>query len=409
MKRRQFLQTTGFASGSLIFSLGAHGWVAQRTLAQSNPRSPRLITIFLRGGIDGLSVAAPYRDPAYITARPNLALPQPGAPNGVLDLDGTFGLNPRLAPLLPLWKAKSLALVQACGLPNATRSHFDAQDELESGTPGDRAPNGWLNRLLTQLPSTGPTQAVNLGTTTPLILKGEATVASMTLGRHADRKRPLDRPQISQAFDQLYSGSDPLSLAYREAQAARGSLLATLEAEMMAADRGAPLPNGFAGEAQQLARLMRRDSRMQVAFLSIGGWDTHVNQGSINGAMPRRLQQLGEGLATLAENLGPVYSSTIIVVMSEFGRTVKENGNLGTDHGHGNTLMLLGGPIRGGKVYGEWRGLQTTQLHEGRDLPVTTDFRTVMASLVQSHFGLGTSAIAQIFPDFAFDRALPII
>jgi uncharacterized protein (DUF1501 family) len=193
------------------------------------------------------------------------------------------------------------------------------------------------------------------------------------------------------AFDRLYKGNDALSVAYRDGEAARKTLLAELTEEMTMADKGAPSPVGFADEAQKLGRLIARDSTIKVAFLALGGWDTHINQGSVSGQLPNRLKALGETLATFVQALGTTYSDTVILVMSEFGRTVHENGNTGTDHGHGNVMWVMGGGIRGGKVYGQWPGLSGNELYEGRDLAVTTDFRAVISAVLESQFGFSTS------------------
>ena len=399
MKRRKFIEKTGIFAAATLIPIGLHGWVA-RGIAQSD-RSKRLIVIFLRGAIDGLNVVVPYRESAYYEARPTIAIPTPSEAGGVFDLDGRFGLHPALADIMPLWKQRSLAFIHACGSPDPTRSHFDAQDYMESGTPGVKSTeDGWMNRLLAILPQGTPTQAVNLGETVPRILKGQMAVANLPTGRKANRKLPIDRPIINAAFDRLYSGKDPLSLAYQEGKKAREILMSELSQEMMQASRGAPSAVNFASDARRLARLMVGDARTQLGFMALGGWDTHVNQGGTQGRLARSLQPLGEGLATLVKELGAVYSDTVIVVMSEFGRTVRENGNRGTDHGHGNVMWVLGGRVKGGKVYGEWPGLAKSAWYEGRDLEVTTDFRDAMTSLLQQHLQISNSNLTKIFPGY---------
>jgi uncharacterized protein (DUF1501 family) len=381
MNRRQFLLQSSLFSATSLMTIGTHGWAA-RSIAAVDPNPQRLVVVFLRGAIDGLSVVIPYREPTYYTDRPRIAIPQPGQPNGALDLDGQFGLHPALSPLLPLWQQKSLAFVHACGSKDETRSHFDAQDYLESGTPGVKSTrDGWMNRLLGVMSDRNPIQAVSVGATTPRILLGKRAVANLASGRNAGSRMQIDRPQVATAFDRLYGNNDALGRTYREGRVARAELLKDLEAEMKMANNGATLPNGFPGDAQRLARLMARDPRIQVSFLAVGGWDTHINQGASQGYLARNLAQLGKGLVALQEGLGAVYQNTTIVVMSEFGRTVKENGNQGTDHGHGNVMWLLGGGIRGGKVYGKWAGLEATQRYQGRDLAVTTDFRDVLGTV----------------------------
>lgn len=399
MNRRKFLQQLGLISGGTLVAIGSHGWAARSANISS---TKRLVVIFLRGAVDGLNVVIPYADHEYYDARSLIAIAPPNEKNGALDLDRRFGLHPVLESIMPLWKQGSLAFVHACGSPDATRSHFDAQDYMESGTPGIKnTPDGWMNRLLALTPSQSPIQAVNVGATTPRILAGRRAVATLPGGRDANRALPIDRPQISEAFNQLYSGNDSLSKAYQEAQAARQQLMANLDQEMKEANNGAASPIGFARDTQQLARLMVKDASVQLAFMALGGWDTHINQGGATGQLARNLKPLGEGLATLSQGLGDVYTDTTIIVMSEFGRTVHENGNGGTDHGHGNVMWLMGGGVKGGKVYGEWQGLAKEQLYEGRDLAVTTDFRDVISSVLSRHLQLDSAKIKQIFPNYS--------
>jgi uncharacterized protein (DUF1501 family) len=399
MNRRQFIIQTGLFATSTTISIGLHG-LAVKAVAP-NKNNKRLIVIFLRGAVDGLNVIVPYQEANYYQSRPKIAIPKPGLKGGAIDLDGRFGLHPALSPIAPLWEQGTLAFTHACGSPDPTRSHFDAQDYMETGTPGKKnTPDGWMNRLLSVMATDSPIQALNTATTTPRILSGKMAVASLELGKNAGRRSALDRPQIATAFDRLYSDSDKLGTVYRESRAARQTLLADLDAEMKAANNGAPTTDGFPGEAAQLGRLMARDSSIQLAFLALGGWDTHVNQGSSQGQLAGRLRTLGQGLANLVKGLGDVYSESAIVVISEFGRTVRENGNGGTDHGRGNVMWVLGGKIKGGKVYGEWPGLDESQLYEKRDLAVTTDFRDVIATLLESHLGLDEAKIDRVFPNY---------
>jgi uncharacterized protein (DUF1501 family) len=399
MNRRQFFTRSSLFSATSLISIGTHGWAA-RTLAATNSNPQRLVVVLLRGAIDGLSIVVPYQEPTYYTDRPRIAIPQPGQTNGALDLDGQFGLHPALANLLPLWQQKSLAFVHACGSNDETRSHFDAQDYLESGTPGIKTTrDGWMNRLLDTISDKNPIQAVSVGATTPRILLGKRAVANLASGRSAGNRMQLDKPQVATAFDRLY-GNDALGRTYREGRIARSELLKDLEAEMQMANNGATLPNGFPGDAQRLARLMARDPRIQMSFLAVGGWDTHINQGASQGYLARNLEQLGKGLIALQTGLGAAYQNTTIVVMSEFGRTVKENGNGGTDHGHGNVMWLLGGSIRGGKVYGKWTGLAPSQRYQGRDLAVTTDFRDVLGTVLTRRLAVDADKLKQVFPRY---------
>jgi uncharacterized protein (DUF1501 family) len=400
MNRRKFLQQLALISGGTLVAVGSHGWAARSATFNNKPK--RLIVVFLRGAVDGLNVVIPHSDNAYYDARSLIAIAPPNENNGALDLDGHFGLHPALSGIMPLWKQGSLAFVHACGSPDATRSHFDAQDYMESGTPGIKnTPDGWMNRLLAVTPSQSPIQAVNVGAAMPRILTGQKSVATLPTGRNANGALPIDRPQMSEAFNQLYGGNDNLSKAYQEARAARQQLMTDLNKETMEANNGAPPPTGFSKDTQQLARLMVKDPSVQLAFMALGGWDTHVNEGGATGQLARNLKSLGDGLATLSQGLGDIYSDTAVVVMSEFGRTVHENGNGGTDHGHGNAMWLMGGGVKGGKVYGQWPGLAKEQLYEERDLAVTTDFRDVIASVLSRHLQLDNSKLKQIFPNYS--------
>ncbi|HVN89379.1 MAG TPA: DUF1501 domain-containing protein [Candidatus Binataceae bacterium] len=396
--RRDFIRAAGIASVTAgIILLAPHAW-AMRTPADASKRK-RLVVLFLRGAVDGLNVVAPYGDHEYYEARPTIALPRQGD-GAIINLDGHFGLNPALASVMPLWRDGTLAFVQACGSPDPTRSHFDAQDYMESGTPGNKStPDGWMNRLVASFGEHAPTTAVSVGPTVPRILSGRMAVANIAAGRGAARPLPLDNPKIEEAFDRMYSGRDALSVAYQEGRTARKQLLGKLQQDMTEANNGAPTPDGFAQDAARLAHLMREDAAIRVVFMALGGWDTHVNQGAARGQLTKHLGQLGDGLASFAKELGPAFGDTVILVISEFGRTLHENGDAGTDHGHGNVMWLMGGPIRGGKVYGRWPGLATAQLYQGRDLAVTTDFREPIASVLQEHLGLTTAQCAAVLPN----------
>ena len=411
MLRRHLLQRSAILGG-LLLPVGRAAWAAVGAAPPPGTAPKRLIVVLLRGAVDGLSVVVPHAEPAYHAARSAIALGRPGTDGGVLALDGRFGLHPALAPLLPHWQAGRLGFVHAAGSPDGTRSHFDAQDYMESATPGRKAtPDGWLNRLLGALPADpqprgAPTRAVSIGPVLPRIYAGPNPVANLATGRAAARPTQLDRPPVGDAFAALYAGDDKLSQAYQASRQAHREVMASLASpadisrEMQAADNGAPLPAGFPDDANRLATLMRNDARVQLAFFALGGWDTHANQGNAKGQLASRLHPLGLGLAALADGLGPALEQTVIVVMSEFGRTVRQNGNGGTDHGHGNAMWLLGGPVAGGKVHGRWPGLETAALHEGRDLAVTTDFRQVLAEVCGGHLALAPASLAGVFPGF---------
>jgi uncharacterized protein (DUF1501 family) len=403
MERREFIKLATL-TGCSLFLPGIRGWAYSN--GRDDPSSKKFIVILLRGGVDGLNVVAPYGDPTYYSVRPSIALAKPGTNYGALDLDGYFGLHPALSQLMPLWKSKQLAFVHSSGSPDPTRSHFDAQDFMESGVPGEKfISTGWLNRLLTLLPSkNSPVQAISFGPILPRIFSGPAPVATIDNGAKGTQL-PIDHPTISQAFREMYAGrNDYLSKTFDEAMSAHQTINKALEPkpdmEQIAANRGAPLPKNFRGFGTQLANLFNKDASIQVAFMDLGGWDTHVNQGAGAGQLAGHLSTLGNGLSDLITAIGPMFKNTTIVVMSEFGRTAHENGNGGTDHGHGNVMWLLGGQLAGGKVYGKWAGLDTAHLNEGRDLPTSTDFRTVLSWALNSYVDVPASSITKIFPNF---------
>jgi uncharacterized protein (DUF1501 family) len=402
LNRRQFIRAAAGATAKGVILLGTHAWAA-RALAGDAANRRRLVVVFLRGAVDGLNVVVPYGDSEYYAARPTLAVPRSGD-GAVLNLDGHFGLNPALDALMPQWHNGTLAFVHACGSPDPTRSHFDAQDYMESGTPGVKSTSdGWMNRVLAALPSHNPTTALSLGPVLPRILSGREPVANMGLGRGAARPMPLDNPRIEDAFDRLYDGRDAISVAYQQGRAARKQLLGELGQDMVEADNGAPSPDGFSQDTSRLARLIQRDPSIKLAFMALGGWDTHVNEGPLRGQLANHLKQLGDGLGSFAQQLGPAYAETVILVISEFGRTIRENGNGGTDHGHGNVMWVMGGPVQGGRVYGRWPGLSSGELYQERDLAVTTDFREPISRVLAAHLGLSGAQVARVFPDRAAD------
>jgi uncharacterized protein (DUF1501 family) len=422
--RREFMRCLGGAgAGALLIPIGLSGCAVVSTTphvergtgaaalsygnARQRPRvagdgAPRMVVVFLRGAVDGMNVVVPHGDQAYYDARPTIAVARPGRPNGAIDLTGYFGLHPALRALHPYWDSGQLAFVHAAGSPDPSRSHFEAQDYMETGTPGQHAVrDGWLNRMLGALPNTdSPVRALTVGEALPRILTGPQVVANMPTGRNAAQATVLDQPAVNRAFGALYAEDPVLGKAYRDGLAARKTLMTEMNDEQRMADNGAPLPNGLSVDTARLGRLMRGDPRIRLSFLAVGGWDTHINQGSGAGQLANRLAPLAEGLATLASELGPAFNDTVIVVVSEFGRTFRENGNGGTDHGHGNAIWLLGGNVRGRQIYGDWPGLTPRELHEGRDLAVTTDFRTVLAALSERHMRIGDAALQQLFPGF---------
>ncbi|HEY9791425.1 MAG TPA: DUF1501 domain-containing protein [Candidatus Obscuribacterales bacterium] len=413
MDRREFLKAGLFSLG--MFIPGTQGW------AYSNGKQNgghKLVVVFLRGAIDGLNVVAPYGDERYYQIRQSIAIPRPGSEGSLLDLDGYFGLNPALQPLLPLWQNKQLAFVHASGSPDETRSHFDAQDYMESGVPGVKSiSTGWLNRLLTQLPDNqSPIRAINVGPTLPRILEGPATVG-MASGALNGNARPINLPENSPLMQMYGNRSDALGAAFRNGVDAQNQIAGDLnngdsagggDDRMMRASKGAPSPVAFPNFGAKIAKLTH-DPSVQVAFVALGGWDTHINQGASKGQLANKLTGLGKGLAEMVKAMGSDFENTTILVMSEFGRTAKENGNGGTDHGHGNVMWVLGGAVNGGKVYGRFSSLADRDLHESRDLPVTTDFRTVLSSVISEHLELSSKSLAQVFPEFTARERLALL
>lgn len=406
MDRREFLKLATVSSLSLLCP-GLPGWAFSNGRDDSSTK--KLIVVLLRGGVDGLNVVAPYGDSQYYDLRPTIAVARPGAEFGLLDLDGHFGMNPALESLMPLWQNKSLAFVHASGSPDPSRSHFDAQDYMESGVPGRRAVStGWLNRLVAELPKKeSALQAISLGPVLPRMCSGPANIATVS---RINKPTPnaLDTATVAGVFKDLYNRNDPLGKSFAEGMAAHKEINADLsqidempvDTEQVMANRGAPLPQNNAKYGQQLAKLFRNSPSIQAAFMDYGGWDTHVNEGNGKGQLANRLRPLAGDLADLVSGLGPLYKDTTIVVMSEFGRTAKENGNGGTDHGHGNVMWLLGGGVGGGKIYAKWPGLTQSGLHEARDLATTTDFRDVLASVLNEQMGVARTTLTKVFPNY---------
>ena len=400
MKRRDLLKYGAASAAGLLLPLVRNVWAAR-----SETRGPRLVVMFLRGAVDGLNVVAPYADELYYDYRPSIAVSRPGEADGLIDLDGHFGLHPALAPLLPLWQARQLAFVHACGSPDPDRSHFEAQAYMETATPGVSATrSGWMNRLAVALHYERAADTVAFGATQPLITRGTAPTATFPVGQGATRMKAMDRDPVKLAFDAVYTADPRLGRVYHEAIQSRSTLLAALKQDMEQSAQGAPDPQGFGNDARRAARMMAADPKLRLVFFQLGGWDTHVNQGAGRGQLANRLKSLGEALATFQAALGPSWHETVVLVISEFGRTARENGDRGTDHGHGNVHWLLGGAIAGGRVYADWPGLSESALHEGRDLPVTTDFRSVIDLILSAHLGANAAARHQVLPGFTPDH-----
>jgi uncharacterized protein (DUF1501 family) len=405
--RRVFLKNGGFALVSVGF---APSFLARTAFAAGRSgRTKQLIAIFQRGAVDGLSVVIPYGEADYYRARPSIAIDRPNtADNAAIDLDGFFGLNPRLEPLKPFWSARSLAIVHACGSPDSTRSHFDAQDYMETATPGVKSTaDGWLNRYLQARhtePQT-PFRAVALTSQLPRMLQGVAPALAVNQigqfgigsGQAGEALGASFETQYAAAADRVLNGTA------REAFDAM-KILKTTNPSKLQPDNGAVYPQTPFGQAlKQIAQLSKSNVGLEVAFADTGGWDTHINQGAAQGQLANRLDDFARGLAALVIDLGDRMEDTVVLTMSEFGRAVGENGNRGTDHGHGNAMMILGGGVRGGHVYGRWPGLAVESRYDGRDLAVTTDFRDVFGEIVVRHLGLADSRA--IFPGYTISPA----
>ena len=382
-----------------MLSLGFAPSFIGRAAAAAGARRKLLVAIFQRGAVDGLNMIVPHGDTHYYRLRPTIAIPRPGGdPMGsAIDLDGFFGLHPAMAPLAPLWGNGSLAVVHACGSPDNTRSHFDAQDYMESATPGVKATrDGWLNRYLqASSEERSPLRGVALARTMPRSLEG--TAPALAIGSVEE----FGVRGAAGAFEEQYADTSDRLLG-----AAGNDAFAAMRTLQQAAARpyrpaaGVQYPTTAFGKAlAEIARLAKADVGLEVAFPELGNWDHHVNEGAVTGQIANRLGEFSRGLAALAADLGDRLADTVIVTMSEFGRAAAENGNGGTDHGHGNAMMVLGGSVRGG-VHGTWPGLDDAHRFEGRDLAVTTDFRDVFSEIVTAHMGVPRDAVARIFPGY---------
>jgi uncharacterized protein (DUF1501 family) len=394
-----------FLRGSAIVMAGmgaAPLWLA-RAAAAGSKKNKTLVAIFLRGAADGLNIVVPFGEKRYRELRPTLAITPPSGQNAgnagpfsSIDLDGTFALHGSLQPLKALWDKRQLAIVEATGSPDPTRSHFDAQDYMESGMPGKSGQDGWLNRALPAEPDASPLRAVALGNQIPRTLRGEREV--IAIGN--SRQFTIENPETASILENMYSLTPDAPLRRTGTDAFEAMKM------MQSIDRSRPAqegaPNGQRAQGgelgrslEQLARLIKADAGVEAAFAEIGGWDHHGNE---NSQLFGLLRQFSSAIAGFFDEMGDRMEDIVMVTMSEFGRTAEENGNAGTDHGHGSLMLVLGGPVEGGKVYGKWPGLEKELLYEGRDLAVTTDFRAVLSELVRGH--LGQNDLSAVFPGF---------
>ncbi|MBC8159587.1 MAG: DUF1501 domain-containing protein [Roseiflexaceae bacterium] len=362
-----------------------------------------LICLFQRGGADGLNMVVPHGEAAYYAARPAIAIaaPRPGSPATAIELDGFFGLHPALGDLKEIYDARQLAIVHACGSPDATRSHFDAQANLERGLISDHSETrGWLGRHLAATAGTSdsPFRAIGFGALLQPSLRGSAAVAVRDLTQFTLRAKPTDLPRIRAAHGEIYRGEGLLAGAGQQTLAALALLEKLNPGQYKPAD-GARYPESPYGLAlQQIAQLIKADVGLQVACADIGDWDTHVNQGGSEGEFAANLAEFGAGLHALYADLAAYHSRITVVTMSEFGRRLTENGGGGTDHGHGNAMFVMGGGLAGGKVYGSWPGLQAEQLDGPGDLAITTDIRDILGEIAQKR--LGNPDLDGLFPGY---------
>ncbi|MBK7391922.1 MAG: DUF1501 domain-containing protein [Chloracidobacterium sp.] len=410
MDRRYFLKTSGIGLASFGLMAAApkflHQYANAAALTGGYGKKKVLVTIFQRGAVDGLNMLVPHGDSEYYNLRPTIAVAKPGKTDGAINLDGTFGLNPAMTAFEPFWKSGQLAAITSVGSPDNTRSHFDAQDYMESATPGNKGTkDGWLNRLLqaNAAKDTSPFQAVSMTQQLPRALYGKAPSVAMTNLSDFSIKAGLYTSDMKGGFEGIYqqNAKDTLGETGKETFEAV-NFLKQANPSQYKPENGAVYPASDLGRSlQQIAQLIKAGVGLEVAFTDTGNdirWDTHTNEGGGRGQLANFLRTFSQAIAAFATDLGKRMDDVMVLTMSEFGRTARENGSRGTDHGHGNTMFVLGNSVKGGKVYGDFRGLGRDKLYDGRDLDVTTDFRDVFAEAANKH--LGAKDLAKIFPNY---------
>lgn len=412
MKRRFFIKSGSIALASVGMSLSAPGFLQRAVLANDRSGGKRkiLVAIFQRGAVDGLNMIVPFGESNYYDLRPGIAIPKPNGSNAeaAISLDGFFGLHPSMSSLKPLWDSKRLAIVHASGSPDNTRSHFDAQDYMESATPGVKSTSdGWLNRYLQSKKEkdASPFRAISMTQQMPRAMQGRAQVLAMSNLSNFAIRAGKSSASVQGGFEAIYSRdrNEMLAETGRETFDAINYLKEANPAQYKP-ENGAQYPQGPLGNSlRQIAQLIKAGVGLEIAFTEVGGWDTHVNQGNARGQLANLLQQFSSALAAFHQDLGQRMDDVVVMTMSEFGRTVKENGNRGTDHGHANAMLVLGNSVRGGQVYGKWPGLKSDQLFEGRDLALTTDFRDVFGEVAARH--LGARDLKSVFPRYAISES----
>ena len=397
--RRVFLKSSGLALvGSALMP---NVFVRMAQAGTTNGRKI-VVAIFQRGAVDGLNVVVPYGEAGYYAARPTIAIPRPGAAAGsAIDLDGFFGVHPSLASIVPYFKDHSAAFVHAVGSPDGTRSHFDAQDFMESGTPGVKSTeDGFLARAIASAPAKDatPLRAVALSPALPRILSGSAGAVAMTNIAQFGIRAGAATNQVASSFESMYAQAVSGALGGTAKESFEASkILKSADPAKLQPENGAVYPNGpLAQSLRQIAQLIKSNVGLEIAFADVSGWDTHAGEGGAQGQLANNLRQFSDAIAAFAKDLGSRMGDVVLVTMSEFGRTVRENGNRGTDHGHANFMLLLGGGVKGGKVHGQWPGL--TNLYENRDLAVTTDFRDVFGEILAKQ--MGVRDLSKVFPGY---------
>jgi uncharacterized protein (DUF1501 family) len=409
MNRRYFIKSGGIALASFGLMTATPTFL-RRALAETidqvtGGKRKTLIAIFQRGAVDGLNVVVPYGEHSYYDLRPNIAIPKPdGGAESAINLDGYFGLHPSLKSFKPLWDSKRLAIVHASGSPDSTRSHFDAQDYMESATPGVKSTaDGWLNRYLQSKtdPQKSLFRAVSMTQNMPRAMQGKASALAISNLADFSIRAGQSSAAVQGGFEAIYDQTvnDALHGTGKETFEAV-NYLKKVNPSQYKAENGAEYPRTpFGNSLLQIAQLIKAGVGLEVAFTDIGGWDTHVNEGNQQGQLSNLLRQFSSAIAALYTDLGQRMDDVVVLTMSEFGRTAKENGNRGTDHGHANAMFVVGNSVRGGKVYGDWPGLKSDQLNEGRDLALTTDFRDVFGEIATKH--LGATNLKAVFPGHA--------
>jgi uncharacterized protein (DUF1501 family) len=415
MDRRFFLKTGSIGLASFGFMAAAPEFLHQFASAQNAATAATggygkkkvLVTIFQRGAVDGLNVLVPYGESEYYNLRPTIAVPKPGQTDGAIRIDDTFGLHPSLKPFEPYFKSGQMAAITAVGSPDNTRSHFDAQDFMESGTPGNKGTaDGWLNRCLQAATEkdASPFRAVSMTQQLPRALYGHASSVAMSNLADFSVKGGVFSSDLQSGFEAAWQQNASTGLGDTGKETFEAvNFLKSANPSQYKAENGAVYPNSdFGRSMQQIAQLIKANVGLEVAFTDTGNgirWDTHTNEGGARGQLANFLGQFSQAIAAFAQDLGKRMDDVVVLTMSEFGRTARQNGGGGTDHGHANTMFVLGNSVKGGKVYGDFKGLTNQNLYEGRDLDLTTDFRDVFAEAAFKQ--LGAKDLSKVFPGYS--------